>query len=337
MQLKLSHILRSALTVQSRQLRHASAWTCSELPSRSIIKVAGADSVDLLQRLMTNDIEMMVAEKWRSMYCMFLDDRGRVQFDAIVYPNKGESDFLLEVDKQAASKAAKWMGFFKLKRKVKIDLLPAMQVFSVFDPSDLGSPPGPCNTGAPWGEETCITAASSDHYQCFPDPRLGALGSRLILDKNQSQDIRSHMPEDTEMVSTSDYHHHRCLLGVAEGLEELGWGKVTPLEYNLDFLHGVNFHKGCYSGQELTARTHHTGVIRKRILPLQFSTEIEEEDIDIRNEKGKSVGKVKTVVGKVGLGLMRLKETFLAEKLFVNDSDLEVSVRKPVWWPTDQK
>ena len=92
------------------------------------------------------------------------------------------------------------------------------------------------------------------------------------------------------------------------------------------------------SGQELTARTHHTGVIRKRILPLQFSSEIdEEEDIDIRNEKRKSVGKVKTVNGKVSLGLMRLKETFLAEKLFVNDSDLEVSVRKPVWWPTDQK
>ena len=87
MLLKLSNFLRSALTVQSRQLRHAS-WSCSELPSRSIIKVTGPDSVDLLQRLMTNDIEQMVTESWRSMYCMFLDDRGRAQFDAIVYPEK---------------------------------------------------------------------------------------------------------------------------------------------------------------------------------------------------------------------------------------------------------
>ena len=62
----------------------------------------------------------------------------------------------------------------------------------------------------------------------------------------------------------------QCVLGIVEGVAQLGLGKVTPLEYNLDYLHGVSFHKGCYIGQELTARTHHTGVIRKRILPLQF-------------------------------------------------------------------
>ena len=111
------------------------------------------------------------------------------------------------------------------------------------------------------------------------------------------------------------------------------------MEYNLDYLHGVNFHKGCYIGQELTARTHHTGVIRKRILPLRFSTSIqaERDDIDIKNEKGKSVRKAKILNGLVGLGLMRLKETFEAEKLFVYDSDFEVSVKKPEWWPADNK
>ena len=60
------------------------------------------------------------------------------------------------------------------------------------------------------------------------------------------------------------------MLGVAEGGEDLPTGKCFPMEYNLDYLKGVSFHKGCYIGQELTARTHHTGVIRKRILPISL-------------------------------------------------------------------
>ncbi len=53
-----------------------------------------------------------------------------------------------------------------------------------------------------------------------------------------------------------EYHARRCLLGVAEGAQEIPTGKALPLEYNLDYLRGVNFHKGCYLGQELTARQH---------------------------------------------------------------------------------
>ena len=340
MQLKLSKILRVALKAESRQFRHAS-WSCAELPQRSIIRVSGADSADFLQGLMTNDIERMVAEKWRSLYCMFLDTKGRVLFDALVYQGQLETDFLLDVDKKVAKEAAKRMALYKLRKKVSIDILQSMKVYAAYDDKDLGSPPGPCNDGVPWGDKEG-PFCQDDSVQCFPDPRLKALGSRLILDTVQSWDIRKHIPEVTNITDDHDYDHHRCVLGVAEGVEEVGRGKVTPLEYNLDLLHGVNFHKGCYIGQELTARTHHTGVIRKRILPLEFSDFIEteygpEQDIDIKNEKRKPVGKAKRLHGKVGLGLMRLKETFEAEKLYVNNSDFEVSVRKPAWWPVDLK
>ena len=345
MQLKLSNILRSALTAQSRQLRHAS-WTCAALPQRSIIRVAGADSADFLQGLMTNDIERMVAEKWRSLYCMFLDTKGRVLFDALVYPGQQETDFLMDVDQKVAEEAKKRMAMYKLRKKVTLDIMQSWQVYAAYDSQALDSPPGPCNDGKPWGEGAFCQVDSlkeaSSQCQSFPDPRLGALGSRLILDTSQSRDIRDHISKDTKIKDDFDYHYYRCVLGVAEGVNEVGRGKVTPLEYNLDFLHGVNFHKGCYIGQELTARTHYTGVIRKRILPLEFSEHFESEhapgvDIDIKNEKRKPVGKAKRILGKVGLGLMRLKETFEAEKLFVNDSEITVSVRKPEWWPVENK
>ena len=108
-----------------------------------------------------------------------------------------------------------------------------------------------------------------------------------------------------------------------------------------DYLHGVSFHKGCYIGQELTARTHHTGVVRKRIVPLTLSEELSDplrnkmEEVNVVTEKGKKVGKIKRVEGRVGLGLLRLKESFEAESLFLEG--LGVSVVRPGWWPAEKE
>ena len=104
-----------------------------------------------------------------------------------------------------------------------------------------------------------------------------------------------------------------------------------------DYLHGVSFHKGCYLGQELTARTHHTGVIRKRILPLRLAEDLPEsvisnlEEHDVLTDKGKKAGKLRRVDGRLGLGLLRLKETFGAERLTLNGITVEAS--RPAWWP----
>ena len=130
MQLKLGNILRASLSAHSRQVRHAS-WSCAELPQRSIVRVSGADSADLLQGLMTNDIERMVAEKWRSLYCMFLDTKGRVMFDALVY--QGQTEFLLDVDKKVAKEAVKRIAMYKLRKKVTIDILSTMKVYAAYD------------------------------------------------------------------------------------------------------------------------------------------------------------------------------------------------------------
>ena len=104
-----------------------------------------------------------------------------------------------------------------------------------------------------------------------------------------------------------------------------------------DYLHGVSFHKGCYLGQELTARTHHTGVIRKRILPLRLAEDLSDsvisnlEEHDVLTDKGKKAGKLRRVEGRLGLGLLRLKETFGAERLTLNGITVEAS--RPAWWP----
>ncbi len=81
------------------------------------------------------------------------------------------------------------------------------------------------------------------------------------------------MFDDPLPLSPDGYHRHRLALGVAEGTDEVPLGACFPLEYNLDYLNGVSFSKGCYLGQELTARSFHTGVIRKRVMPISLTEE----------------------------------------------------------------
>jgi len=124
------------------------------------------------------------------------------------------------------------------------------------------------------------------------------------------------------------------LRGVPEGPLEIATGTALPAEHNIDLMSGIDFKKGCYVGQELTIRTHHTGVIRKRILPVmlysaaktetntagpsplhgllynpQAQTVLPETGSDIKphNRTGRSAGKFIAGVGNIGLGLCRIE------------------------------
>lgn len=128
--------------------------------------------------------------------------------------------------------------------------------------------------------------------------------------------------------------------GMPEGVRDLPPGEALPLESNLTFLNGISFSKGCYIGQELTARTHHTGVIRKRLMPLSLSVPLENllPGGAIESPQGKPAGKLRSGVGKLGLGLVRLnhaKETLRVSSTQGGKVTLTASV--PDWWPEDVK
>ncbi|KAL6972590.1 hypothetical protein U1Q18_026764 [Sarracenia purpurea var. burkii] len=118
-----------------------------------------------------------------------------------------------------------------------------------------------------------------------------------------------------------------------------------PLEYNLAGLNAISFDKGCYVGQELVARTHHRGVIRKRLLPLKFvddgGKEVEQKVAPgsevINAESGKKAGTVTAALGCRGLGLLRLEEAFkgFSRLAIQGQEDVKVQAIRPEWWPSD--
>lgn len=105
-------------------------------------------------------------------------------------------------------------------------------------------------------------------------------------------------------------------------------------------MNGISFSKGCYIGQELTARTHHTGVVRKRLMPVRLSAPIQdlEEGAALLTQSGKPAGKHRGGVGELGLSLIRMAH---AEEVLTlkssNDTKVTLEASVPDWWSVEEK
>ncbi|XP_063970981.1 putative transferase CAF17, mitochondrial [Lytechinus pictus] len=299
-----------------------SALNGSKMSGRSLVLVKGRDASDLLQGLMTNDIEQLDKEGGQEViYSMFLNKQGRVLYDVLCYQwSRDESDeipsFLLECDSAISQELQKHLKLYRIRKKVDITSLDSeYQVWSVFSPGTTPSP-----------------GSQSGQSHLFTDPRVKGLGQRVIISRDDQ------VP-DVEEVSENHYRTHRYQWGVAEGVDELPPGECLPLESNLAYMNGVSFTKGCYLGQELTARTHHTGVIRKRIMPIQFTGNAIPTipaGTSIKTSEGKNVGKLRCHLQQNGLALLRT--ALIGNKLQISTEDkgeAELEAKRPSWWPED--
>lgn len=105
-------------------------------------------------------------------------------------------------------------------------------------------------------------------------------------------------------------------------------------------MQGISFKKGCYIGQELTARTHHTGVIRKRLMPVTLSAPVENVDqgVALETEGGKPAGKHRAGFGLLGLSLVRMAHAKEPLKLKSSgDTTVTLQATVPDWWPKNTK
>ncbi|KAI7698735.1 Aminomethyltransferase folate-binding domain-containing protein [Hortaea werneckii] len=169
------------------------------------------------------------------------------------------------------------------------------------------------------------------------------MGQRILLPPSSQQAPPAEL--DADEASLGAYTVRRYLRGVPEGQKEIPRDDSLPMNTNIDIMGGIDFKKGCYIGQELTIRTHHTGVVRRRILPVQLYPhgeqppealaynpdavpESAEDGTDIRRDdkRKRATGKLITSVGNVGLGMCRLEQM----------SDLTISGEGSSFSPEDR-
>lgn len=296
------------------------------LNSKQLLKLTGNEASEFLQGLITNDMRHF-EEGAKSVYAMFLNNKGRVLFDTLVHKWSDEPSFVLECDQKIINSLEKYLKVFRLRRKVTIEKIDSNQykLWAIISPKEII-----------FDENLKIKGK----INIYKDPRLNNLGYRLISVAPMSgTQIASGLCNDTTVESNEDgYRYLRYRLGVSEGADDLPPGSSFPLEVNCDYLHGVSFHKGCYLGQELTARIHHTGVVRKRIMPLKFTENIK-ENIEIgtiitaTNNPKLNLGKLKGVALNYGIGLIRTKEALDVKNLNIGKYSTEAV--RPDWWPME--
>lgn len=330
-----------------RSYSHSTSLQIEQLHKRALIKLSGGEIYNFLQGLVTNDMNILNGDG-QALFTFFLNNKGRVMYDSLIY-RKTDQELLLECDSTIRDDLVKHLKMYRVRKK--IDIVPVNEnVWVVFNEKDLVNDPlnctikkadrfSFCNAPILKGDseyEKLFAKNSQEDFAMFTDPRIYLLGGR-IYGSSLGNITKSFFNRGIDVTVSKDYTKFRYKLGVAEGVTELPPGQSFPLEANCDYLRGVSFHKGCYVGQELTARTHHTGVVRKRMMPLILSSvpecELTQESI-IETEDGKKVGKLRGISNKYAIALLRITESLQnATKLKVYN--VSAFTYKPYWWPQE--
>jgi tRNA-modifying protein YgfZ len=251
------------------------------LPDRGVVKVSGNDARDFLNGLVTTDMTLLRPGLGR--FGALLTPQGKITTDFLITeaPSGHGGGFLLDCPRVLAQGLADKLGFYRLRAKVVVEnLSDSLAVLAAWD----GDP-----------------ALKPD--LAFADPRSEILGWRILVPEELAQKAADLI--GAEMVDNAAYDAHRIASGVPRGGLDFIYGDAFPHETNMDRLHGVDFDKGCYVGQEVVSRMQHRGTARTRTVRIILDGPAPEPGSTIL-AGDKPVGTFGSAAGRHGLALMRI-------------------------------
>ena len=258
------------------------------LTSRGVLEIAGADRVAFLNGLVSNDVSLAVPG--RAVWAALLSPQGRYLTDFFIFSDRER--LLLDAPLQAVEDLRRRLSRYRLRSAVTLqDLSSILRVYAAWD----GMPP-----------EGPVTA---------PDPRLELAGYRMISGEE--------IPVTARQAA---YDAHRLSLGLPDGPPDLEPEKTLLLEAGFDELGGVAWDKGCYMGQELTARTKYRGLVKRRLVPVTLDSVAPPAGTAILAE-GVEVGSLRSSAGQIGLAMLRIDA--LNKPLLAGNALVQPNI--PVW------
>jgi folate-binding protein YgfZ len=254
------------------------------LPDRGVVKVTGSDARDFLNGLVTTDVTLLRPGLGR--FGALLTPQGKITTDFLITeaPAGHGGGFLIDCPLVLAQALAEKLGFYRLRAKVSVEnLSESLGVLAAWD----GDP-----------------ALKPD--LAFADPRNAALGWRILVPEELAPKAAGLI--GAELADSTAYDAHRIALGVPRGGLDFIYGDAFPHEANMDRLHGVDFDKGCYVGQEVVSRMQHRGTARTRTVRVILDGGAPEPGATLL-AGGKPVGIMGTAAGHRGLALIRIDRT----------------------------
>jgi folate-binding protein YgfZ len=263
------------------------------LAERGLVALRGDDARGLLQGVISTDIERVTPAS--ASYGALLTPQGKYLFDFVIV-QVGDA-LLLDTERARIDDLMRRLMMYRLRAKVEIeDRSEELEVAAVLGDDlaarlDLPERPG--------------AARALNDGAMLIDPRIARLGGRAVLPRGHSAGVF----EDLGFAPAppAAYERLRLVLGVPDGSRDLVVDRSTLLESGFEELHGVDFQKGCFVGQELTARMKYRGLVRKRLMPVAFEGPPPAPGTPIRLG-GKDAGEMRSGQDGHGLALLRLEQ-----------------------------
>ena len=285
------------------------------LDDRAILYINGEDAKEFLQNLISNDINKV--SDVNSCFSSLLTPQGKFLYEFIIVKHK--SGYLLDCEKPQAEELFKQLSLYKLRSKVEILNLSNEFVVAAFSHEKFLT-----------FDEAKDQPGYTIKYRedpIFLDPRNKDLGARLII--NLEKLYLSLKKLDLNNANLKEYYSLSHSLGIVpKDLNKLK-DKLFGIECNFEELNGIDFKKGCYVGQENTARIKLKNKLSKRLFPINV--------INGKLHEGESIYNNEIEIGKVLIDsdypfalIKYLNENF-DEKANFKTKEASININKPDW------
>ena len=285
------------------------------LDDRAILYINGEDAKNFLQNLISNDINKV--NETSTCFTSLLSPQGKFLFEFIIIKHK--SGYLIDCEKSQADGLYKQLNIYKLRSKVEILNLSNEFVVAAFSQEKFLT----------FEEAQDISGFTLKYREdpIFLDPRNKQLGARLII--NLEKLYLSLKKLDLHDASLSEYYLHSHKLGIVpKNLNKLQ-NKLFGIECNYEELNGIDFKKGCYVGQENTARIKLKNKLSKRLLPIDL-VEGELTQGESIYFKDNEIGKV-LIEKEYPFALIKYQDENFIENSDFKTKEASIKINKPYW------
>ena len=285
------------------------------LEDRAILYVNGSDAKDFLQNLISNDINKVTDDS--SCFASLFTPQGKFLYEFMVVKHK--LGYFIDCEKSQSEEIFKQLNLYKIRSKVEILNLSNEFVVASFGYEKYLSIEG--------AKDILGFTFKYREDPIFLDPRNKLLGARLII--NLEKLYLSLKKLDLQNANLKDYYAFSHKLGIVpKDLNKLQ-NKLFGIECNYEELNAIDFKKGCYVGQENTARIKLKNKLSKRLFPVNL--------IKGKLEEGASIYYNKIEIGKVLIdsdypfALVKYLNQNFNEKFDFNTKDALINIEKPDW------
>lgn len=261
------------------------------LPHRAVIAVTGEDRVSFLQGLVSQDVAR--AAPGRALWSALLTPQGKWLAEFFIFADGDR--LLLDVEAAQREDLIRRLSRYRLRAKAQLAAAPEQVQVA-------------------WGGP----APAMDSGLIAADPRLPEAGFRLLTEQP--------LPPT---ATPEAWDAHRLALGLPEGSRDLEAEKTVLLEAGFDELDGISWTKGCYMGQELTARTRYRGLLKRRLVPVVIEGAVPPPGTPVMTAEGRDVGTMRSAQGARGLAVLRLEVLDGATALQAGEARLRP--QPPAW------